>query len=85
MIKLTLVSIFINIVFPQNSYAVTLTDIIETDKGPVQGEILTTVQDSSIKYSSFRGIPFAKPPIGELRFQVRVDVEEKSKDCIFQF
>lgn len=48
-----------------------LTNIVETDKGPVQGEIVKTVHNSSIEYSAFRAIPYAKPPIGELRFQVR--------------
>ncbi|KAF7996985.1 hypothetical protein HCN44_005262 [Aphidius gifuensis] len=50
-----------------------LTDVIQTDKGKLQGEIVGTIQNESIKYSSFRGIPFAKPPIGELRFQPPVE------------
>lgn len=48
-----------------------LTESIMTNKGPVQGEILTTVHDTSIKYTSFRAIPYAKPPLDQLRFQVR--------------
>lgn len=47
-----------------------LTDVIQTDKGPVQGEIVKAVQNSSIEYSSFRGIPYANSPVGQLRFQV---------------
>lgn len=47
-----------------------LTDVVFTDKGPVQGERVRTAQNSSFEYSAFRGIPYAKPPIGELRFQV---------------
>ncbi|XP_034941698.1 juvenile hormone esterase-like [Chelonus insularis] len=39
------------------------TEIVETDKGKVRGEILTTVQ-SYQKYSAFKGIPYATPPIG---------------------
>lgn len=46
-----------------------LTEVIKTDKGPVRGEILKTILKSS-KYSAFKGIPFAKPPINELRFKV---------------
>lgn len=47
-----------------------LTNIIVTDKGPVQGEIRKTVTNS-IPYSSFTGIPYGKPPIGSLRFKVK--------------
>ncbi|KAF7996983.1 hypothetical protein HCN44_005260 [Aphidius gifuensis] len=53
-----------------------------TDKGPVQGEILTTVHDTSIKYTSFRAIPYAKPPLGQLRFQPPVDVDAWSTTLI---
>lgn len=77
MIQLTLLLIFINIILSQNSEAKNLTEIVQTDRGPVQGEILTTVQNSSIQYSAFRGIPYAKPPIDELRYQVRVDTRNE--------
>ena len=46
-----------------------LTDIVYTTKGPVQGEILSTVV-KSIKYSTFKGIPYAEPPFGFNRFRV---------------
>ncbi|XP_044021103.1 uncharacterized protein LOC122861020 [Aphidius gifuensis] len=59
-----------------------LTECIMTDKGPVQGEILTTVHDTSIKYTSFRAIPYAKPPLGQLRFQPPVDVDAWSTTLI---
>lgn len=48
-----------------------LTEIITTDKGPVRGQILKTVQEG-VKYSAFRGIPFAEPPLGYRRFKVKV-------------
>lgn len=47
-----------------------LSDIVETTNGPVQGEILTTVTDS-VRYSSFKGIPYAEAPLGYNRFKVR--------------
>ncbi|XP_011300989.1 juvenile hormone esterase-like isoform X2 [Fopius arisanus] len=50
------------------------TGIVETDRGPVVGEILETIVDS-IAYGSFKGIPYAKPPINELRFWPAEDVE----------
>ncbi|KAF7996986.1 hypothetical protein HCN44_005263 [Aphidius gifuensis] len=59
-----------------------LTDIINTNKGPVQGEIVSTVHDSSIKYSAFRAIPYAKPPIGELRFQPPVEIDPWSTTLV---
>lgn len=49
---------------------ITLTDIVQTNKGAVKGEILKTIHNLSIEYSSFRAIPYAKPPVGQLRFQV---------------
>ncbi|XP_026673537.1 pyrethroid hydrolase Ces2e-like [Ceratina calcarata] len=64
------------------------TAVVQTNSGPVQGAILTTVWNS-IEYSSFKGIPYAAPPIGDLRFrppvspepwdQVRDAVEEASQ------
>lgn len=45
------------------------TPVVRTPSGPVRGLILRTVWHS-IKYSSFKGIPYAKPPLGDLRFKV---------------
>ncbi|KAJ8683814.1 hypothetical protein QAD02_019606 [Eretmocerus hayati] len=49
------------------------TSVVQLNSGPVRGQILTTVR-KSVKYSSFEGIPFAKPPIGSLRFQPPVRI-----------
>lgn len=51
------------------SYQLVPSEIIKTHKGLVQGKIETTVV-KKIKYSYFAGIPYAKPPIGYLRFKV---------------
>ncbi|KAF7988718.1 hypothetical protein HCN44_001291 [Aphidius gifuensis] len=51
-----------------------LTEIVSTNKGPVRGEIVKTVQNL-IDYSAFRAIPYAKPPIGELRFKPPVEAD----------
>lgn len=48
-----------------------LTDIVQTTKGSVRGNILTTV-GNSVDYSAFKGIPYAKPPTGYRRFQVYI-------------
>lgn len=46
------------------------TQIIYTNSGPVRGKQLITIVDNKL-YHSFKGIPYAKPPIKELRFKVR--------------
>lgn len=51
-----------------------LTPVIHTNSGPVQGEVKTTFLKAK-PYSSFRGIPYAKPPIGSLRYQPPVPAE----------
>lgn len=63
-ISITVCNIFVTYVDTE------LTNVIQTDKGPVQGEILKTVR-RSIAFSSFRGIPYGKPPIGYSRFRVK--------------
>lgn len=46
------------------------TVVVDTNYGPVRGLKRTSVAGD--QYFSFRGIPYAQPPIGELRFKVRV-------------
>lgn len=44
--------------------------IVRTKNGQVRGQLNATV-DAKTPYYAFRGIPYAKPPIGDLRFRVR--------------
>lgn len=44
--------------------------VVNTATGPVRGRKQFTLYDDKPFYS-FRGIPYAKPPIGSLRFKVR--------------
>lgn len=44
------------------------TTIVETSFGPVRGIKRTSAVGD--QFFSFRGIPYAKPPVGELRFKV---------------
>ncbi|KAF2902347.1 hypothetical protein ILUMI_03838 [Ignelater luminosus] len=48
--------------------------VVTTPLGEIKGVILTTVLGKSIY--SFRGIRYAKPPVGELRFKPPVPVEK---------
>ncbi|XP_031622223.1 esterase FE4-like [Contarinia nasturtii] len=50
------------------------TPIVQTNKGPVQGEILKTISNGQ-RYYSFRGIPYASPPVGSLRFKPPIEAE----------
>lgn len=42
----------------------------KTEYGQVRGRRVTSVL--SIPYCQFLGIPYAKPPVGERRFQVEI-------------
>ncbi|CAB3259691.1 unnamed protein product [Arctia plantaginis] len=43
--------------------------IVETEQGKLRGQ-LTRNDDNGFTYYAFKGVPYAKPPIGELRFSV---------------
>lgn len=43
--------------------------IVETNSGQIRGKLNQTLFEKK-PYYSFRGIPFAKAPIGNLRFKV---------------
>nr|CAD7464458.1 unnamed protein product [Timema tahoe] len=42
---------------------------VEVIEGTLRGRVVTTHPDKT--YYSFQGVPYAKPPVGELRFKVR--------------
>lgn len=43
--------------------------MVKTNSGELLGKVLTTLLDQR-KFYSFRGIPYAQPPVGRLRFRV---------------
>lgn len=47
--------------------------IVETTSGGVRGVRKTTLL-KNVEYYSFKGIPYAKPPIGDLRFKVICEI-----------
>ncbi|KAL7290040.1 hypothetical protein TKK_0015769 [Trichogramma kaykai] len=51
-----------------------LTSVVRTKNGYVQGEILRTISNST-EFSSFKGIPYAIPPLGYLRFKPPVPIK----------
>ncbi|XP_043248655.1 juvenile hormone esterase-like [Colletes gigas] len=51
-----------------------LSQVVQTNKGPVQGVVLKTAFHQK-SYSTFFGIPYAKPPVGELRFKAPVEAD----------
>ncbi|XP_029035228.2 juvenile hormone esterase-like [Osmia bicornis bicornis] len=50
------------------------TPVVNTSIGPVRGLILQTYWNG-IEYSSFRGIPYAQPPVRQLRFKPPVPIK----------
>lgn len=42
--------------------------IVRISDGALRGEKLESIRGGS--YYSFKGIPYAKPPVGDLRFKV---------------
>lgn len=45
--------------------------IVQTEYGAVRGKVQSTMYGAKAYYS-YRGIPFAKPPINELRYKVEI-------------
>ncbi|KAE8736595.1 Carboxyl/Cholinesterase 65 [Frankliniella occidentalis] len=56
--------------------------IIKTEKGPIRGKEVIS-DDTKGKYFSFQGIPYARPPVGPLRFKPPEDLDSwtEVKDC----
>ncbi|OAD59462.1 Esterase B1, partial [Eufriesea mexicana] len=54
------------------------TPIVRAPIGPIRGTVLHTVWNA-IEYSSFKGIPYAKPPLGDLRFKPPVPTDRWKK------
>lgn len=67
--------------FQQSSLTTKETVQILTNKGPIKGIKRNSVYGDP--YYSFEKIPFAKPPLGELRFKAPVPPESWTdvKDC----
>lgn len=67
-----LIALFVSIILlftliDFNNYSIA---IVHTENGPVQGYLKFTMFDGH-SYYAFKGIPYAKPPVGDLRFRVR--------------
>lgn len=45
--------------------------IVETNSGPISG---TLIEDKFAKYFAYQGIPYAEPPVGNLRFLVSTEI-----------
>jgi hypothetical protein len=58
--------------------------VVCSESGCVRGKLMPGYQTKA--FEAFLGIPFAKPPVGELRFQVNfyifVDINKKCKSNI---
>lgn len=72
------ISIYVSVSAPKDfdSYKV-----IETNDGPVRGQLKRTVFNGN-PYYAFQGIPYAKPPVGELRFKVSISNRTRSSKLL---
>ncbi|XP_032579064.1 esterase B1 isoform X1 [Drosophila sechellia] len=75
------ISLVISFKYEQRKLATAIYSVIKTKSGPVRGVKRNTIWGGS--YFSFEKIPFAKPPVGDLRFKAPVAVEpwDKELDC----
>ncbi|KAH8359339.1 hypothetical protein KR093_006071, partial [Drosophila rubida] len=71
--------------FEQYSRGTSVTSIINTQYGQVRGRQRVTLHDAQQLYYAFEGIPYAKPPLGELRFRAPQPPEcwEGVRDCTY--
>lgn len=46
--------------------------VVNTKYGKLQGKLQKSIE--GIEFCSFKGIPYAKPPVGELRFKVSLSL-----------
>jgi hypothetical protein len=61
--------LFVTIASYRNAAAESqLSPIVETVNGKIQGGV--SVSRNGKEFYAFRGIPYAKPPVGDLRFEV---------------
>lgn len=63
-------NVFVNLIIFYGFFTLTTCQIVETENGLIEGR--QVVSRSGVSFSGFFGIPFAEPPIGELRFLVPV-------------
>ncbi|ALC41152.1 alpha-Est1 [Drosophila busckii] len=82
--RLKLVSKFVGHKFVQYRLSTGRTTLLDASCGNVKGVERKTIYDAE-SYYSFEGIPYAKPPLGELRFRAPVPAEpwEGVRDCTF--
>ena len=55
--------------------------IVKVQQGLLKGKILTSVRSKN-KFVGFLGIPYAKPPVGELKFKVTSETVILAR-CVF--
>jgi hypothetical protein len=55
--------------------------IVKVQQGLLKGKILTSVR-SKTKFLGFLGIPYAKPPVGELKFKVTSETSFSKTACL---
>lgn len=70
----SIVFITIAIIFQLQYFANALNEykVINTEYGSIRGKRVLTLFDEK-PYYSYRGVPYARPPINELRFKVKLE------------
>ncbi|KAJ9593458.1 hypothetical protein L9F63_014987, partial [Diploptera punctata] len=76
------IMVMMTVILARDGFAATAEVIVEIEQGRISGATLTTSR-SNKTYFSFVGIPYAKPPVGNLRFMRAQPAEhwDGIRDC----
>ena len=67
---LSVIVLLVSLLYNYAAYSVLKSSVVEISTGKVQGVV--DLSRAGHAFEAFMGIPYAKPPVGRLRFQVSI-------------